>query len=141
MAETMNNYLMFDKLLKVRVVEPEKVTPRMFRCRGPKREIPLPARLKTAQRYFNQVCLEMLYTLAITYNHMTLSLPLPPPKGYSEGRRRKRVERLLEREKTKREKLAALGISYDFPGYQHCSDDSAGPSHILFSDPQSDTGE
>lgn len=46
---------MFDKLLKVRVVEPEKVTAAMFRCRGPKHEIPLASRLKTAQRYFNQV--------------------------------------------------------------------------------------
>ena len=59
-AETMNNYLMFDKLLKVRVVEPDKVTPAMFHCRGPKHEIPLASRLKTAQRYFNQVyiCIE-----------------------------------------------------------------------------------
>lgn len=48
---------------------------------------------------------------------------------------RRRIKRLLYREKKKRKRLAEVGFKYDFPGYRSCvakSDCVKKPYHVLF---------
>lgn len=50
---------------------------------------------------------------------------------------RKRVSRLVSSEERKREKLEALGIDYDFPGYRAALEGTAQhklPRHVHFQD-------
>lgn len=49
---------------------------------------------------------------------------------------RKRLSRLLALEKKKREKLKAVGIDYEFPGYSaavQATKEHEKPKHIVFS--------
>ncbi|KAJ2777358.1 hypothetical protein H4R18_005189 [Coemansia javaensis] len=89
-AETMDNYLMFDKLLKCKVVPADKVHPRLFadRKKAPARDRGL--RLHKAAHDRQRT---------------------PAEVG-------KQVDRLVKAERKRRAKLAAAGIDYEYPGYE-----------------------
>ncbi|KAJ2806140.1 nucleolar protein [Coemansia helicoidea] len=89
-AETMDNYLMFDRLLKCKVVPEDKVHPRLFadRRRKPMGDFAL-------RRH--QAAMDAQRT----------------PAAVS-----KQVDRLVKAEQKKRVRLAAADIDYDFPGYE-----------------------
>jgi nucleolar protein 15 len=90
-ADTMNNYLMFNKLLKCCVVPPERLHPRMFQ--RPKHMMKSLAHWREMMR--NQ------------FNRQTRTL----------HQHHKRVQRLITREKKTKKTLEDLGIEYDFPEY------------------------
>ncbi|AWP12734.1 putative MKI67 FHA domain-interacting nucleolar phosphoprotein [Scophthalmus maximus] len=86
-AETMNNYLMGERLIKCHVMAPEKVHEKMFV--GSEREFKKPSHPAVA-RYNKQRTVEQLEKM----------------KG-----------KLLRKETKLRKRLAAHGIEYDFPGF------------------------
>ncbi|XP_061579999.1 MKI67 FHA domain-interacting nucleolar phosphoprotein [Cololabis saira] len=86
-AETMNNYLMGERIIKCHVVPPEKVHEKLFV--GSQREFKKPS-LPAVARY---------------------------NKKHSEEQIAKMTEKLLRKESKLRKRLAARGIDYDFPGF------------------------
>eukprot|EP01102_Stenamoeba_stenopodia_P003109 TRINITY_DN13035_c0_g1_i1.p1 TRINITY_DN13035_c0_g1~~TRINITY_DN13035_c0_g1_i1.p1 ORF type:complete len:284 (+),score=92.34 TRINITY_DN13035_c0_g1_i1:97-852(+) len=89
-AETMNNYIMFGRVLKCHVVPPEKQHPHMWRGAN--------------RRKVQKIPYQFLASLKAN-------------KTRTEEEQQKHVRRLLKREEEKRAKLAALNIDYDFSGY------------------------
>ncbi|XP_073401401.1 MKI67 FHA domain-interacting nucleolar phosphoprotein isoform X2 [Dendrobates tinctorius] len=86
-ADTMNNYLFCERLLKCEVVPPEKVHPRLFSgCDTMFKKPSLPA--------------------VARYNMKR-----------STKQEKKMTTRLLDKEKKLRKRLAEKGIDYDFPGF------------------------
>ncbi|XP_076603116.1 MKI67 FHA domain-interacting nucleolar phosphoprotein [Chaetodon auriga] len=86
-AETMNNYLMGERLIKCHVMPPEKVHQRLFV--GSQREFKKPSHPAVAR-----------------YN-----------KTHTEEEITKMKGKLLRKEAKLRKRLAANGIDYDFPGF------------------------
>ncbi|XP_034550269.1 MKI67 FHA domain-interacting nucleolar phosphoprotein isoform X2 [Notolabrus celidotus] len=86
-AETMNNYLMGERLIQCHVMPPEKVHEKMFV--GSQREFKKPSRPAVAR-----------------YN-----------KKRTEEEIEKMRTKLLQKESKLRKRLAAHGIDYDFPGF------------------------
>ncbi|KAM3607374.1 uncharacterized protein V6R79_006590 [Siganus canaliculatus] len=86
-AETMNNYLMGERLIKCHVIPPEKVHEKMFV--GSKKKFKKPA-LPAVTRY---------------------------NKTRTEEQLTKMKDKLLRKELRIRKRLAAHGIDYDFPGF------------------------
>ncbi|XP_059199512.1 MKI67 FHA domain-interacting nucleolar phosphoprotein [Centropristis striata] len=86
-AETMNNYLMGERLLKCHVIPPEKVHEKLF---------------IGSQRVFKKPT----YPAVTRYN-----------KNRTEEQVTKMKDRLLRKEGKLRKRLAAHGIEYDFPGF------------------------
>ncbi|KAM8748506.1 MKI67 FHA domain-interacting nucleolar phosphoprotein [Acanthopagrus schlegelii] len=86
-AETMNNYLMGERLIKCHVIEPEKVHEKLFV--GSQREFKKPSHPAVA-RYNKKHTLEEIA---------------------------KTKEKLLRKESKLRKRLAEKGIDYDFPGF------------------------
>ncbi|KAJ2157497.1 nucleolar protein [Coemansia sp. RSA 552] len=101
-ADTMDNYLMFERLLKCHVVPREKVHPRMFAnrsCRGDDgRTLRAQARVQNRSRTQQEV--DQLNN------------------------------RLVRSEKKRRARIAAAGIDYDFPGYAEAM--APKPKHTKF---------
>ncbi|KAM5153252.1 MKI67 FHA domain-interacting nucleolar phosphoprotein [Mantella aurantiaca] len=86
-ADTMNNYLFCERLLKCEFVPPEKVHPKLFiGCNAKFRKPSLPA----VTRYNMQ---------------------------RTEQQQQKMTKKLLEKEKKLRKRLAEKGIEYEFPGF------------------------
>ncbi|XP_073503609.1 MKI67 FHA domain-interacting nucleolar phosphoprotein isoform X2 [Phyllobates terribilis] len=86
-ADTMNNYLFCERLLKCEFLPPEKVHPRLFvGCNSIFKKPSLPA--------------------VARYNMKR-----------STNQEQKMTTRLLEKEKKLRKRLAEKGIDYDFPGF------------------------
>jgi len=88
-AEAMNNYLMFDKLLKCQFVAQEKLHPTIW---------------KGANKKF------------VWLNRKAMQRNLHN-KMRSKEELKQSTDRLLKKERRKRAKLAESGIQYDFPGY------------------------
>merc|ERR1719392_33171 len=88
-AEAMNNYLMFDKLLKCHFIPEEKLHPRIW---------------KSANKKFKWV------DRALREKKMH-------NKPRSKEELKKASQRLLKNDNKKRMKLAKLGINYKFSGY------------------------
>ncbi|XP_072274018.1 MKI67 FHA domain-interacting nucleolar phosphoprotein [Pyxicephalus adspersus] len=86
-ADTMNNYLFCERLLKCEFVPPEKVHPRLFIGCNKKFRKPT---LTAVHRYNMQ---------------------------RNEKQQEKMTKRLLEKEGKLRKRLAEKGIDYDFPGF------------------------
>ncbi|XP_036401658.1 MKI67 FHA domain-interacting nucleolar phosphoprotein [Megalops cyprinoides] len=86
-AETMNNYLMGERLIKCHVVPPEKVHPRIFE--GSRTEFRKPS-FPAVRRYNKKRTPEEV---------------------------KRMTGRLLHKEAKLRKKLAEKGIDYDFPGF------------------------
>ncbi|XP_047457832.1 MKI67 FHA domain-interacting nucleolar phosphoprotein [Mugil cephalus] len=86
-AETMNNYLMGERLIQCHVIPPEKVHEKMFV--GSHREFKKPS-LPAVKRYNTKHSAEQIA---------------------------KMTEKLLRKESKLRKRLAARGIDYDFPGF------------------------
>ena len=88
-AEAMNNYILFDHVLKCSVVAQDNVHPLMFEGSDKKFRV-FPSRVVGRFRHNREKSPEKM----------------------------KKVEnRLLAKEKAKRQELKELGIDYDFPGY------------------------
>lgn len=86
-AETMNNYLMGERLIKCHVIPPEKVHEKLFV--GSQREFKKPSQPAVAR-----------------YN-----------KAHSEEELQKMAKKLVRKESKLRKRLAENGIDYDFPGF------------------------
>ncbi|KAM7380913.1 hypothetical protein PAMP_004182 [Pampus punctatissimus] len=86
-AETMNNYLMGERLIKCHVVPPEKVHEKLFS--GSQKEFKKPS-FPAVARYNKQRTTEQIA---------------------------KMTQKLVRKESKLRKRLAAHGIDYDFPGY------------------------
>ncbi|XP_068428617.1 MKI67 FHA domain-interacting nucleolar phosphoprotein [Clinocottus analis] len=86
-AETMNNYLMGERLIKCHIVEPEKVHEKLFVCS--KKEFRKPS-----------------FPAVARYN-----------KLHTEEEVTKMKDKLLRKEAKLRKRLAAHGLDYDFPGF------------------------
>ncbi|XP_053184169.1 MKI67 FHA domain-interacting nucleolar phosphoprotein [Scomber japonicus] len=86
-AETMNNYLMGERLIKCHVVEPEKVHEKLFV--GSQREFKKPSH-PAVNRYNKERTAEQIA---------------------------KMTDKLLRKESKLRKRLAAHGIEYEFPGF------------------------
>ncbi|XP_068102301.1 MKI67 FHA domain-interacting nucleolar phosphoprotein [Hyperolius riggenbachi] len=86
-ADTMNNYLFCERLLKCQFVPPEKVHPKLFVGCGRKFKKPT---LPAVGRYNRRRTVEQ---------------------------KNKMVDRMLVKEKKLRKRLAEKGIDYDFPGF------------------------
>lgn len=86
-AETMNNYLMGERLIKCHVVPPEKVHEKLFV--GSQRNFKKPSQPAVAR-----------------YN-----------KAHSEEQIKKMTQKLVRKESKLRKRLAENGIDYDFPGF------------------------
>ncbi|XP_041807159.1 MKI67 FHA domain-interacting nucleolar phosphoprotein [Chelmon rostratus] len=86
-AETMNNYLMGERLIKCHVIPPEKVHEKLFV--GSRREFKKPSNPAVAR-----------------YN-----------KNRTEEQITKMKDKLVRKEAKLRKRLAANGIDYDFPGF------------------------
>uniref|UniRef100_A0A8C4T3D5 Nucleolar protein interacting with the FHA domain of MKI67 n=1 Tax=Erpetoichthys calabaricus TaxID=27687 RepID=A0A8C4T3D5_ERPCA len=87
-ADTMNNYLIGERLLKCNVIPPEKVHPTLFKgCNTIFKKPSLPA--------------------VSRYN-----------KVRTAEQNSKMTKKLLQKEHQKRKRLAGKGIDYDFPGFQ-----------------------
>ncbi|CAG8589953.1 1380_t:CDS:2 [Diversispora eburnea] len=93
-AETMNNYIMYNRLLKCELVPQEKINP--FMWIGANKEFKPKSYLKEAMQVHNR-------------------------KKRSLEEKKKRNMSLLKREKIKRKKLEKLGFEYEFPGYVNSS--------------------
>ncbi|KAI9277731.1 hypothetical protein BC943DRAFT_364135 [Umbelopsis sp. AD052] len=89
-AETMNNYLLYGHLLKCEVVPEEKLHPKLWN--GANRKFKAIPWAKVAREQQNK------------------------PKTHDQ--REKLVKKLLTKDQKKREKLAEMGIEYDFSGYE-----------------------
>lgn len=109
-AQTMNNYLMFNKLLKCQFVERSKVHCGMLgRGSSLQGSVSLACRQALSQKQQN--------------------------KSRTPHEHRKRINRLLQQEKRKRSKLIKMGIDYEFPGYAakiKTSDYARTPTRVLF---------
>ncbi|KAJ2476825.1 nucleolar protein [Coemansia sp. RSA 2320] len=103
-AETMNNYLMFERLLKCSVVPEDKVHPRLFVNRN--------ASIAPGQR---------LRAHQTAHNRQRTQTEVQAMVG-----------RLVTKENKKRAKLAAAGIDYDFPGYKGARPPRA--KHVKYND-------
>ena len=89
-AETMNNYLLFNHLLKCEVIPHEKVHPELFKgCEKKYKPVPW---YKLQKQKMN--------------------------KKRTMEEHQQHVETLIEKERAKRKRLAELGIEYDFDGYE-----------------------
>ncbi|XP_065666605.1 MKI67 FHA domain-interacting nucleolar phosphoprotein-like isoform X2 [Hydra vulgaris] len=88
-AEAMNNYLMFNKLLKCQFVPNEKLHPKVWK--GCNKKFVWINKAKLARQVHN--------------------------KRKTKEASQKAFERLNKRDKKKREKLLACGIKFEFPGY------------------------
>ncbi|XP_026150454.1 MKI67 FHA domain-interacting nucleolar phosphoprotein [Mastacembelus armatus] len=86
-AETMNNYLMGERLIKCHVIPPEKVHEKLFV--GSQREFKKPS-----------------YPAVTRYN-----------RKHTDRQAEKTRDKLLRKESKLRKRLAAHGIDYDFPGF------------------------
>lgn len=86
-AETMNNYLMGERLIKCHVIPPEKVHEKLFV--GSQRKFKKPTQPAVAR-----------------YN-----------KGHTEEEIKKMTQKLLRKESKLRKRLAEKGIDYEFPGF------------------------
>mmetsp|Transcript_39857 Transcript_39857/g.64638 ORF Transcript_39857/g.64638 Transcript_39857/m.64638 type:complete len:409 (+) Transcript_39857:85-1311(+) len=91
-AETMNNYLLYGRLLVCKVVPPEKVHPLVFKHADRK-----PRLINWKKREIEK-----------------RNKPRTPEQD------EKKVKILLMKESKKRKELDRLGVSYDFPGYAAC---------------------
>lgn len=89
-ADAMNNYLMFDKLLKCKFVPEDKLHPAIW---------------KGANRKF--VWRNPAFKEKAKHNKIRTKEQLA-----------KSAKRLVQKERAKRKKLLELGIKYDFPGYE-----------------------
>lgn len=89
-ADAMNNYLMFDRLIKCQFIPEDKVHPKIW---------------KGANRKF--VWRNPAFKEKALHNKVRTKEELM-----------KSAERLVSREKAKRKRLLALGLEYDFPGYE-----------------------
>ncbi|XP_062520276.1 MKI67 FHA domain-interacting nucleolar phosphoprotein-like [Corticium candelabrum] len=89
-AETMNNYLMFGKLLKCNYIPPGKVHPYLFKGAG--RALKRLPRRKIFVQQYNR------------------------PRTVEEHS--KLVRKLVKKEDKKRDKMKEVGIEYEFPGYR-----------------------
>ncbi|XP_028399417.1 MKI67 FHA domain-interacting nucleolar phosphoprotein-like [Dendronephthya gigantea] len=104
-AETMNNYMMFGRLLKCNVVPKEKIHPRLW--------------IGSNRRFRTKP-----YGRTNTDNHNR-------PRNIKQHT--KQVSNLVSREGKKRAKLKELGIDYDFPGYMaEAGKHKRGPKHTKF---------
>ncbi|KAI9472775.1 nucleolar protein [Coemansia sp. RSA 989] len=101
-ADTMDNYLMFDHLLKCKMMPEDRVHPRMFANRF-KKIVP-GASSKEHARIINQ--------------HKT------------QEQVDRQMDRLVKAEKKRRARIQAAGIEYDFPGYAELKPPK--PKHIKF---------
>ncbi|XP_065838979.1 MKI67 FHA domain-interacting nucleolar phosphoprotein-like [Oscarella lobularis] len=101
-ASTMNNYIMWGRLLKCSFIPKERVHPATF---------------KGWDRPFRRISKR---SIAIARHN----------KAKTAVEFNKQVERLVKREQKKRSKLDALGISYEFPGYESLAMPKA--KHIKF---------
>lgn len=88
-ADTMDQYLMYDRILECKVIPPEKVHPKMFATR--RKSDAKEVHREKKQKKYNQLASE--------------------PKNPN-----KRIARQLESENRKRQKLASANIEYEFPG-------------------------
>lgn len=86
-AETMNNYLMGERLIKCHVIPPEKVHEKLFV--GSQRKFKKPTQPAVTR-----------------YN-----------KAHSQEEIKKMTQKLLRKESKLRKRLAENGIDYDFPGF------------------------
>ncbi|KAJ1720778.1 nucleolar protein [Coemansia erecta] len=89
-ADTMHNYLMFDRLLQCKVVPKEKVHPRMFAVR--KQHVRPGAYLEKVREEQGRERTREQYE--------------------------RQVGRLVAKEERTRKRLAAAGVDYEFPGYK-----------------------
>lgn len=89
-ADTMNSYMMFQRTLVCKYIPPEKVHSNMF--------------LKHGNKVFRKVPWQKI---AREQHNMERTA----------DQQHERVKRLLKKEKQRRNKLADLGIDYEFPGY------------------------
>ncbi|KAJ2058897.1 nucleolar protein [Coemansia sp. S155-1] len=103
-AETMNNYLMFERLLKCVVVPEDKVHPQLFVNRHAK--IVPGQRLRAHQAVHN--------------------------RQRTQEEVESQVNRLVAKENKKRTKLQAAGIDYDFQGYKGVRPPKA--KHVKYDD-------
>jgi len=103
-SESMNNYLLYGHKLVCSVVPQDKLHPDTF---------------KGANRKFKKIPYR---TIAKDQQNA----PKEPEQV------QQNVERLLKKERTKRQKLEELGIEYEFPGYE--AKISPGPTHKKFLD-------
>ncbi|RHZ75236.1 hypothetical protein Glove_216g9 [Diversispora epigaea] len=92
-AETMNNYIMYNRLLKCELVPQEKIN--HFMWIGANKEFKPKSYLKEVMQIHNR-------------------------KKRSLEEKKKRNGNLLKREKIKRKKLEKLGFEFEFPGYAAC---------------------
>lgn len=90
-ADTMNNYLMFDKLLKCVMLPEDKVHPSLFAIKKKAKYV----RDKNLQEH------KLVHDRQRTQEEVQTQ-----------------VDRMVEKENKKRAKMADLGIDYDFPGVQ-----------------------
>ena len=88
-ADTMHGFIMFSKQLVCKVLDPAQVHPKLF-SGACKPFTPYPRHADFKKRYNS-------------------------PQEVADTK--KRVEHLLEKEKTLRDRLKELGVDYDFPGY------------------------
>ncbi len=88
-AETMDNYLMFGHLLKCSIVPPEKIHEKLW---------------VGANKKFRVVPWKSLHRAKFD-------------RVLTEEELKERAEKLLEKEKMRREKIKELGLDYDFPGF------------------------
>ncbi|CEF98007.1 Nucleotide-binding, alpha-beta plait [Ostreococcus tauri] len=89
-AESMNNYLLANQVLKVTLIEPEKVHPKTFEGTGTKfKKVPWQRRA------------------AAKHN-----------KDRTDAEKAKRNKGLVKAEDKRRAAIAAAGIDYEFPGYK-----------------------
>jgi nucleolar protein 15 len=89
-ANTMNNFILFDRIIKCDVISDRSRYNKIFR------------RWKRQYKYFNK------YNRFVTERNKKKSM-----KELKEN-----VERYVEKENKKREKLRELGLNYDFPGFK-----------------------
>ncbi|XP_077993727.1 MKI67 FHA domain-interacting nucleolar phosphoprotein-like [Glandiceps talaboti] len=95
-AETMNNYLMYHKLLKCKFIPKEKVWPDLF---------------KGWNRMFKK---PIAHKLALERHNSLIKNP---------ERLEKSKKKLLQKQKRTKNRLRAMGIDWDFDGYSDPADD------------------
>jgi nucleolar protein 15 len=103
-AESMNNYLLYNHILKCSVIPPEKVHAELFK--GANRTFKVVPYQKLAREQHNG------------------------PKTAEQVR--KQQERLVEQENKKRQKLKEMGVDYTFQGY--AAQLPATAQHVRYSD-------
>ncbi|TPX64411.1 hypothetical protein SpCBS45565_g05901 [Spizellomyces sp. 'palustris'] len=90
-AETMDNYLLFNHLLRCKFLPEDRIHPETWK--GADKKFKVIPRAKLQREKHNK----------------------PPSKETHD----RQVKSLLEKESNKRARLQTLGIDYDFPGYSH----------------------